>query len=283
MLRRLIVNADDFGLTPGVSRGIIRAHKEGIVTSTSVMINMPHVEESLRLARQEAPTLGIGLHLNLTAGRPVSALGDIPDLVSPTGEFFDVEALVDRLAAVDLAQVRREFAAQIERFTAIMGQPPDHLDNHHYISARSLQTARLFVEVAGELGCPIRRSTARKDILDGDLAESYTRIHGADEMPGLIEELDTILISGGVPTPDHFIGGFYGSGATLGSLLLVILDTEEGVSELMCHPAEVDDELRSVSSYSDRRTDELAALTHSSAREVINSAFVQMIDFGDIA
>jgi predicted glycoside hydrolase/deacetylase ChbG (UPF0249 family) len=282
MLRRLIVNADDFGLTPGVSRGIIRAHREGIVTSTSVMINMPHAEESLRLAQQEAPGLGIGLHLNLTAGRPVSAPGEIPDLVSPTGEFLDADALIDRLESIDLAQVKREFTTQIDRFEAIMGQPPDHLDNHHYISARSLQTAKLFVEMAGELGCPIRRSTARKDILKGDLAETYTRIHGKDRMPQLIEELDAILTGGGVPTPDHFIGGFYGDGATLGSLLLIILDTEEGVSELMCHPAKVDGELRRMSSYSDRRGDELAVLTHPSAREVINSAFFQLINFGDL-
>jgi predicted glycoside hydrolase/deacetylase ChbG (UPF0249 family) len=282
MLRRLIVNADDFGLTPGVSRGIIRAHREGIVTSTSVMINMPHAEESLRLAQQEAPGLGIGLHLNLTAGRPISSPETIPDLVSPTGKFLDADTLIDKLAGIDIEQVRREFAAQIERFTAIMGQPPDHLDDHHYISARSLQTARLFVEMAGELGCPIRRSTARKDILDGDLAESYARIHGKDNLPKLIEELDAILTGGGVPTPDYFIGGFYGGGATLGSLLLIILDTEEGVSELMCHPAEVDSELRRMSSYSDRRGDELAALTHPSAKEVINSAFFQLINFGDL-
>ncbi len=282
MLRRLIVNADDFGLTPGVSRGIIKAHREGIVTSTSVMINMPYAEESLRLAQQEAPDLGIGLHLNLTAGKPVSPPDAIPDLVTPTGEFLDADALIDRLASVDIRQVKRELTAQIDRFMAIMGHPPDHLDNHHYIAARSLQTASLFVEIARELDCPNRNSAARKDILDGDLAGSYSRIHGKEKMPQLIEELNAILTGGGVSAPDHFTGSFYGDSATLGHLLLIILDLEEGISELMCHPAEVDDELRSVSSYNDRRADELAALVHPSAREVINSSFVQLINFGDL-
>ncbi|MBN1121422.1 MAG: ChbG/HpnK family deacetylase [Anaerolineae bacterium] len=282
MLRRLIVNADDFGLTPGVSHGIIKAHREGIVTSTSVMINMPYAEQSLRLVQQEAPNLGIGLHLNLTAGKPVSPPEEIPDLITPTGEFLDADVLIDRLASVELAQVKQELTAQIDRFEAIMGQPPDHLDNHHYISTRSLQTATLFIELARESGCPIRNAAARKDILNGDLAGSYSRIHGKEKMPHLIDELSAILNGGGVSTPDHFIGGFYGDGATLGNLLLIILDLEEGISELMCHPAEVDDELRSASSYNERRGDELAALVHPSTREVINSSFVQLINFSDI-
>jgi predicted glycoside hydrolase/deacetylase ChbG (UPF0249 family) len=282
MLRRLVVNADDFGLTPGVSRGIIKAHREGIVTSTSVMINIPYAEESLRLAQKEAPDLDIGLHLNLTAGRPISPPDAIPDLVTSSGDFLDLDALLDRIESVDLTQVRREFTAQIERFREIMGHLPDHLDGHHYITARSHRTAELLIELAQGISCAIRNEVARKDILDGDLAGSYSRIHGKEKMPQLIEELNAILTGGGVSTPDHFTGGFYGDGATLGNLLLIILDLEEGISELMCHPAEVDEELRSASSYNERRGDELAALTHPSAREVINSSFVQLINFGDL-
>jgi chitin disaccharide deacetylase len=69
MPRRLIVNADDFARAPGVSRGILEAHDRGIVTSTSVMVNQPRVEEQL-LAAQAYPRLGLGLHLVFTAWRP---------------------------------------------------------------------------------------------------------------------------------------------------------------------------------------------------------------------
>ena len=72
MLRQLIVNADDFGFTEGVSRGILRGHHEGIVTSTSVMINFPAALDWVSRARQDAPDLGLGLHLVLTAGRPAA-------------------------------------------------------------------------------------------------------------------------------------------------------------------------------------------------------------------
>ena len=82
--------------------------------------------------------------------------------------------------------------------------------------------------------------------------------------------------------PDAFIPNFYGEKAVLGELLLMLLDMPEGVSELMCHPGEVDDTLRAQSSYSDRRQDELDALTHPSVREVIQSEFIQLVNFAAI-
>jgi chitin disaccharide deacetylase len=130
-MKRLIVNADDFGYTPGVTRGILRAHKNGIVTSTTVMINMPYAEESLRMAREQAPDLGVGLHLNLTAGTPLSAPNLVPDLVDKNGEFLSRETLLPKLSSIDPGQLACEIQAQAQRFVELMGKPPDHLDSHH--------------------------------------------------------------------------------------------------------------------------------------------------------
>jgi len=88
--------------------------------------------------------------------------------------------------------------------------------------------------------------------------------------------------SSGIAMPEAFIPDFYGSRAILGELLLMLLDVREGVSELMCHPGEVDEVLRSQSSYTDRRQDELDALTHPSVREVIQSEFIQLINYSAI-
>ena len=71
-MKRLIVNADDFGRSPGINRGILEAHLRGIVTSTTVMVNCPAAALGLERALAEAPDLGIGLHITLTAGRPLS-------------------------------------------------------------------------------------------------------------------------------------------------------------------------------------------------------------------
>jgi predicted glycoside hydrolase/deacetylase ChbG (UPF0249 family) len=286
VLRRLIVNADDYGLTPAVSRGILRAHAEGIVTSTTVMITMPAAPEWVETARREAPDLGLGLHLNLTAGRPVSPPGDIPDLVTPRGAFHPPDVLIGWLPTLDMEQVERELRAQIDRFTALAGQPPDHLDSHHHITYLSPPMASLMLGLARELGVPVRRPFPARwdaeqaaDIFESLMGDRPPSRAYAEEM---IDVLDGLFRGAGVPTPDDFIRAFYGDGANLGNLLLLLLDVGEGTTELMCHPAEVDEALKTASSYTDSRQHELAALTAPSAREVINTEFIQLITFGDL-
>ncbi len=285
MLRQLIVNADDFGYTPGVSQGIIRASREGIVTSTSVMVNMPYAAEWILRAQQDVPGLGLGLHLTLTAGRPILPPEEVPDLVTESGTFLPKAQLILRLPRLDMAQVERELRAQVEAFKALVRQPPDHLDSHHHITYLSPPLAALMIQLARDLSVPIRRPVPGgpggqeqavrllKDAV-GDLSDAYV-----EEM---IEILNHHAAKSGVPMPDRFVGDFFGERATLGDLLLLLLEVPEGVTELMCHPAEVDDALRATSGYADRRADELAALTHPSAREVVNSEFIQLITFRDM-
>src|SRR5512134_2504252 len=93
MTRQLIVNADDFGRTRGVSAGILRAHQEGIVTSTTAMMNMSGVAADLHLAQTEAPRLGLGVHLNFTAGRPLLPPEWCASLVDEHGHFLTQDAV----------------------------------------------------------------------------------------------------------------------------------------------------------------------------------------------
>lgn len=286
MLRRLIVNADDYGLTPGVSRGILRAHAEGIVTSTSVMINMPGAAKWVGTALREAPDLGLGLHFNLTAGKPVSPPDAIPDLVTPRGAFHPSDVLIGWLPTVDMGQVERELHAQIDRFGEAAGRPPDHLDSHHHITYLSPPMVSLMLELARELVVPVRRPIpARWDIEQAaDIFESMmgdrppSRAY-AEEM---IDVLNGLLRGASVPTPDDFIRAFYGDGATLGNLLLLLLDIEEGTTELMCHPGEADEDLGSASGYVEARQRELTALMAPSTREVINTEYIQLITFANL-
>ncbi len=113
MTRRLIVNADDFGLTPGVSAGILAAHRHGIVTSTTVLVTADVDRASLVAARDSA--LGIGLHVNLTLGRPLTPARS---LVDSSGRFIrDARRAAARASVTD---VEREVAAQIEKFTTLV-------------------------------------------------------------------------------------------------------------------------------------------------------------------
>src|SRR5262245_24357839 len=96
--RYLIVNADDYGLSPGLNAGVLAAHREGLVTSTSLMANQPWAAEAVAAAPD---TLGLGLHLNLTAGEPCARAAQVPSLVGADGRFLRL----DRLAEIGRAHV----------------------------------------------------------------------------------------------------------------------------------------------------------------------------------
>jgi predicted glycoside hydrolase/deacetylase ChbG (UPF0249 family) len=87
MVASLIVNADDLGIFPGVNRGILEAHLNGIITSTTAMINLPDAEEGIRMVQREAPRLGMGLHFNLSFGAPVTPPEQVPSLIKANGRF----------------------------------------------------------------------------------------------------------------------------------------------------------------------------------------------------
>ena len=131
---RLVVNADDFGMSAAISRGILRAHREGIVTSASVLGNCADLEAA-RVLLSEAPGMGVGVHLALVEGGPVADPTSVPSLLGPNGRFLSRGA--EFIAAwtklrIDPADVEREFEAQVARVRAA-GITIDHLDTHHHL------------------------------------------------------------------------------------------------------------------------------------------------------
>lgn len=140
----LIVNADDFGLNSAVNAGIIECHKAGSVTSTTLMANAPAYAQAVGLAMAH-PSLGVGLHFNLTWGSPLNSPELISTLVDQRGEFLSQEALARRILFrfVNPRHVELELAAQFERLHA-SGINPTHIDSHQHMHAFPL----LFSEVA---------------------------------------------------------------------------------------------------------------------------------------
>jgi len=132
--RRLIVNADDFGRSPSINQAVLRAHREGILTTASLMVNEPAADEAVRLAR-ENPRLGVGLHLALVCGATALPREQIPCLTEEDGRFSDNPVAAGWryfFSARCKAELRAEIEAQVTKFQAT-GLPLDHVNGHLHI------------------------------------------------------------------------------------------------------------------------------------------------------
>ncbi len=247
MTRRLIVNADDFGLTRGVSAGILAAGRHGIVTSTTVLVTAAPDRDQLAAARDAG--LGLGLHVNLTLGRPLTGGRS---LVDASGRFVrDARRAAARATPRD---VEREVGAQVERFERLVRGAPTHLDTHHHVGLLP-PVAEVVLAAARRLGVPVRSQDAC----------ARARARGA-----------------GLRTPDHFFGES-GPDAywSLARTLAVLRRVPAGVSEFMTHPGWFDAEL-AYSRYGRQRETELAALGSPAARAAALALGITLCHFGDL-
>jgi predicted glycoside hydrolase/deacetylase ChbG (UPF0249 family) len=133
-MRRLIVNADDFGWSEAVTSGILLAHRDGIVTSTTLMTNLPGAEDALKRARREAPALAVGLHLNLTEGEPLAGADEVGPLLEGGRFRRSLAGLIRllRLSAAAREAAARELEAQV-RWARDHGLEPCHIDSHKHV------------------------------------------------------------------------------------------------------------------------------------------------------
>jgi len=151
-MKRLIVNADDFGFTRGVNIGIVRGFKAGIVTSATIMANGDAFEEAVELTRAN-PGLGIGCHLAIIGGSPIAPASEVPSLVDRAGALpSTLTKLVMKLArdSITSDQIAREFRAQVERVKRA-GINITHFDTHKH-SHTHPKVMEALAQVAGEFG-----------------------------------------------------------------------------------------------------------------------------------
>ncbi len=275
MTTRLIVNADDYARTPEVARGIRQAHRRGIVTSTTAMMNMAGAGQDLQLAHGECPRLGLGVHLVLTSGRPLTSPACVPSLVDGDGNLRKLEHFLARLDLVKVDEVEAEWRAQVERFQAIAGRLPDHLDSHHHSSYFTEDLFRLMLELASEYGCAIRLAFAQ--------GAEAGMIGLPVELASAIAEFAPRLMAEYRPRgPDAFYPSFYDEQATRQELIAILDRLPEGTFELMCHPGHVDAALLAGSTYARQREAELAILTDPSLKEAVEARGIELISYRDL-
>ncbi|HEX2164639.1 MAG TPA: ChbG/HpnK family deacetylase [Thermoanaerobaculia bacterium] len=249
--RLLIVNADDLGRTPGINEGIFAAHREGIVSSATLMVAYPAAREAAA-ALGDHPGLGVGLHVQLTGGRPTLPPERVPSLVDGEGR---LPRSPERVSGFEPAHVLAEIEHQLDLFHRLTGRAPTHLDSHHH-SHRLPVVLDGLIEVARRHGLPVRNASPE-----------VARRLAAEE----------------VATTDVFVERFFGDDTGLDTLLAVLDDLAPGSTELMCHPARVDDELAADSTYTAPRERELATLTDPAARDALAAHGVRLVHFGALA
>lgn len=253
---KMIVNADDFGLCQGQNLGIQLAHRHGIVTSASLMPNMKGFVEAVNLAH-ENPNLGIGVHLVLSAGKPVLHPDHVPSLIGADGYFKKFNGMKHLNLNID--ELEKEWRAQIEKVIS-SGIRPDHLDGHHHLHQHP-DTFELTLKLAKEYKLPIRY------------------------LPGVdpVRELQLLRQSG--VKYAYCVPDFYKEGVTREYFLNFIglhEHLDQDLLEVMCHPAYLDPYILLHSSYNLDRVKELAILTDESIKKSLLDDGIQLTTFKEI-
>jgi predicted glycoside hydrolase/deacetylase ChbG (UPF0249 family) len=229
--RSVIVNADDFGQSPGINRGVVRAHEQGIVTSASLMVRWPAAVDAAAYCRAR-PALSVGLHLDLGEWR-----------------FHDGvwTALYRVVPLDDPAAIRREVAAQLAVFEALVGHAPTHLDSHQHVHRTSVVGAVLG-EIAATQGLPLRGV--------------IPHVHYCGDFFGQTAE--------GAPVANAI---------SVTGLLRLLAALPVGMTELACHPAQV---VEFETMYRDERRQELEVLCDARVRTALREQAIALCTFHDV-
>jgi chitin disaccharide deacetylase len=282
-LRRLIVNADDFGLTAGVNRGIVECHTTGIVTSATLMASGNRFAEAAALA-QQTPHLSVGCHVVLVDGRPVSPATDVPTLLmtdSPaqfrTGLMsFAAIAASGRL---DEHQVETEITAQVRKLQSA-GILVSHLDSHKHTH---MFPAVLKGMLRAAKNCGVRAIRNPFEPLVFAKLGGLKRSFQLRMMSSFRAAFRRTLDDAGVGAPDGCIGVAVTGGLTKQTFREVIEKLPEGTWEFVSHPGYNDRELDQVKTrLRESREKELAILTSQASKDVLRDHQVQLISYREL-
>lgn len=283
-MRRLIVNADDFGLTTGVNRGVVEAHSGGIVTSTTLMANSAAFDDAVQLARSN-PKLSVGCHLVLVDGSPLLGAARVPSLMDG-GHFrqdiggFALRALGGRLNA---AEIEAEATAQICKLQSA-GIPVSHIDTHKHTHMFP-QVLRPLLRAAQACGVRAIRNPfgwmAFSWIANRpQLWQRYGQVRLLNLLAGKFRKA---VADAGMITTDGSVG-VVATGSLDDRLLHFILETlPEGTWEFVTHPGYNDADLQSVATrLRQSRELELSVLTSTATRRLLDGNEIRLISYRNL-
>lgn len=239
---KMIINADDFGYSEGINYGIIDAHKNGILTSTTLMMNMNGTEHAVKLAK-ENPKLGIGLHFNISLGKPLtkgeSLINEKGNLIKPS------QILGDKYRYEDILE---ELEEQLKLFIKLLEKKPTHFDSHLFSSDVIPTMRKASIQMSKKYNIPLRNYD-----LEGYSHVEFLCHRSFNSKPGLeyvIENFEEII--------------------------------KNDIVEIMSHPGYIDLDVYKNSSYCIERVKELEILKGITIKKLIKENNVRLINYSDI-
>lgn len=240
----IIINADDFGYSRGVNFGIVDSFKLGILTSTTLMVNMPGTEHAVKLSKS-VPELGVGLHLNLTLGYPLtngkSLIDKSNQMIKPTK--------MSNTHIYDESEIYNEIDAQYKAFLKLMGKVPTHIDSHLFSTDKIDKIKKVAIEYAIDHNIPLRNHTINK--FPNVKFINHRNYNSSPSLEYILENFSKIKQFNHV--------------------------------EIMCHPGYVDSFVLKNSSYNVQRANEVEFLTSKETKEFFLSNNVNFISYKNIS
>jgi predicted glycoside hydrolase/deacetylase ChbG (UPF0249 family) len=264
-MKKIIINADDYGLTPSVSKGIRDAHLNGILTSTTAMATGFSVENDAKLLIDECPLLGIGVHLTLTSLSSVLPKDQISTIVNNDGNFFSLKELIANKENIDETELYNEWKAKIEKLLSL-GLPIDHLDSHHYVCYLNKKTLNIMIKLAKEYNFHVRTPVC------------------PDNNKTLKQDAEWLLNKEDVKFPSTFYADFTIQKGDLNVLfkLLGFSNNPDNI-EILSHAGIVDNLLEEISSLTYSRETELKSLCDEKIINLVNENLdIQLTTFKEM-
>ena len=290
-MKRLILNADDFGMTAGINRAVAEAQQRGALTSATMIANGGAVEEAVKLAHS-LPQLAVGCHVVLMHGAPLSPPEQVPSLLAEDGSFqrtfgrFAQAAIAGRFSAAD---IENEVRAQIERLRGA-GLAVTHLDTHKHAHVFPA-VFRPLLRAARESGVRAVRNPFEPEFSSGLMLEAgtarrqprgilrYVAVRGFGLFASVFREAAR---EEGIRTPQGTLGIALTAHWERAVIERMISRIPDGTWELICHPAYPDEAFHRFSKAGNAGLAELEALTASWFREALGRAGIELISYAEL-
>lgn len=255
-MKHLIINADDFGYSKAVNLGIMESHINGVLTSTTLMANMPGVDHAVSLLK-DMPNLCVGAHLTLTCGKPM--LGEkVSTLIKENEYFFKLEDVENKVVQMDISEIYEEWKTQI-RYLLNKGVNLSHIDSHHHVHTFK-EHEEIIKVLSEEFNLPVRNCN---NVLENKIR--FLDLCNYNPIRNMEEKYENVRI-------ECF--------KAIEEIIKKNIQYEN--TEAMCHPAFLDSYLLENSSFNMARIREVDILCDQLMRDLINKYEIKLCNYKNI-